>query len=210
MATTIMQTKLMKDDPPSAPRQPRSRLLVRDLALLSAFALLFYPLSYGEVEPSNGTLPVVRASKELPNVHVVHSYLLRGGAPTLAGIDELKQMGVKTIIDLRRNEQRIAAERQHAIQLGINYVSLPMGNFVPSERKQAEFLRIVQDASVNPAKAPVFVHCSHGSDRTSFMVALWRTKHDGWTIGQAITEMLQRGFFFHRFQKNLDSQSVFD
>lgn len=189
----------------------RGKQTVANALTMLTFALLFYPLDLSRPAESisPATTPTHNAH-ELPHFDAVHSYLLRGGAPTREGLKELKDMGVKTIIDLRRSEQNIKLEAFFADQLGLKYVSLPMGNFIPSNKKLGIFTRIVDAAAADPANAPVFVHCSHGSDRTSFMVALWRVQHDHWPIAQAAAEMIQQGFIVHKFRKDDINKPMFD
>ena len=61
------------------------------------------------------------------------------------------------------------------------------------------FLRI----AITPALQPVLMYCQHGSNRTGMMVAIYRVAVDGWTKAQAADEMVDRGFGFHPFWKNL-------
>jgi tyrosine-protein phosphatase SIW14 len=169
---------------------------------------MFYPFALAPTAEPTPRTPQ-HDYKALPNLHAVHSYLLRGGQPTPAGLAELKQMGVSTVIDLRRNRQNILAEQMYTQQLGLKYISLPMGNFVPSGNKQKQYLNALECASADPKVGKVFVHCSHGSDRTGFMVALWRVTHDGWSIAEAAAEAINHGFVIHRFRKD-DDGKMFD
>jgi hypothetical protein len=61
------------------------------------------------------------------------------------------------------------------------------------------FLRIV----INPGRTPVLVHCQHGADRTGTMCAIYRVAVQGWTKEEAIREMAEGGFGFHRACSNL-------
>ena len=61
------------------------------------------------------------------------------------------------------------------------------------------FLRVVAD----PARVPVFVHCSHGADRTGAMTAAYRVVVQGWDKEEAIREMIQGGFGYHTLWDNL-------
>jgi tyrosine-protein phosphatase SIW14 len=61
------------------------------------------------------------------------------------------------------------------------------------------FLRIATD----PTKQPVFLHCQHGSDRTGTMIAVYRMTVDGWTVNEAIDEMMRGGYGFHSMWTNL-------
>jgi protein tyrosine/serine phosphatase len=182
-------------------QRPQAPPTARNLLALGVFLLTFHlpGLTRAAEAPRHD---VVVESADLPRFDQVHSYFWRGAAPTFAGIDALKKLGVKTIVDLRRTPQRIEAERKYCSMIGVNYVSLPMGDFIPSAGKQKSFLKIVSEAAQNSQAAPVFLHCSHGSDRTGYLTALWRVTNDHWSAAEAITEMLQHGFFVHKFEPN--------
>jgi hypothetical protein len=151
-----------------------------------------------DVATRTGESIPVRARADLPKFMQVHPYLYRGGAPSDKGLLQLKQMGVKTIIDFRVKPAWVIHERQTAQSLGIRYINLPVGDFLPSNQQQEIFLTEASRASTQPEAGPLFVHCAHGSDRTGFFVALWRVKHDGWSLPAAVNEMFQNGFLIHR------------
>ena len=65
---------------------------------------------------------------------------------------------------------------------------------IPEQRQVVRFLTIVTD----PKKTPVLVHCRHGADRTGTMCAVYRIVVQGWTKEEAIKEMTDGGFGFHR------------
>jgi protein tyrosine/serine phosphatase len=98
-------------------------------------------------------------------------------------------MGVKTIIDLRRDY--IPEERQWANELGLQYFNLPLKASKAATKEQTEyFLRLVND----PANFPVYIHCKGGRHRTGAMTAVYRISHDGWTAQQAFDEMKKYDF----------------
>jgi protein tyrosine/serine phosphatase len=176
------------------------RINARNWLALIAYALTFH-LPMTSVAPSETLEQVTIKKADVPRFRKVHSYFWRGASPSYAGMDILKQLGVKTIVDLRRQQDVIEAERAYCAKLGIRYVNLPMGNFIPSIDKQATFLSLVGEAAGDPAKAPVFLHCSHGSDRTGYLTALWRVQHDNWCPLEATSEMLRYGFLLHKLDR---------
>jgi protein tyrosine/serine phosphatase len=96
----------------------------------------------------------------------------------------LKAMGVKTVIDLRRDY--VPEERKWASEAGLNYINIPLQASKAATKEQTEyFLRIVND----PANAPVYVHCKGGRHRTGALTGVYRITHDGWTAQQAFDEM---------------------
>ena len=129
------------------------------------------------------------APPPIRNFGKVNDNYFRGSQPTAAQMESLKAMGVKTIIDLRRDY--VPAERQWANELGLNYFNLPLLPGRAATKEQTEyFLRLVND----PANAPVYVHCKGGRHRTGAMTAVYRITHDGWTAEQAFEEMLKYDF----------------
>jgi tyrosine-protein phosphatase SIW14 len=60
----------------------------------------------------------------------------------------------------------------------------------PPVEHVAEFMTLVSD----PARQPVYVHCTGGNHRTGAMTAVYRMEMDGWTADQAYQEMKRYGF----------------
>jgi protein tyrosine phosphatase (PTP) superfamily phosphohydrolase (DUF442 family) len=109
--------------------------------------------------------PVRAAEKEtpdLPNFHTVGPRIWRGAAPTVAGLQKLRAMGVHTIIDLRISPDLVKQEKVEAQQMGFTWINLPMGSDPPTPREVSTFLAALKRAP----QEPVFVHCQHGADRT--------------------------------------------
>ena|SRR5688500_16298529 len=136
----------------------------------------------------------VVTTPEIKNFGKVNDNYFRGSQPTQSQMAALKAMGVKTIIDLRRDY--VPEARQWASELGLNYFNLPLKPSKPATAEQTEyFLRLVN----NPANAPVYVHCKGGRHRTGAMTGVYRISHDGWTAQQAFDEMMKyefdNGFF---------------
>ena len=125
----------------------------------------------------------------LKNFGKVNDNYFRGSQPTERQLAALKAMGIKTIVDLRRDF--VPEERQWASQLGLRYFNLPLKPHQPATKEQTEyFLQLVND----PANAPVYVHCRGGQHRTGAMTAVYRITHDGWTAQEAFEEMKKYDF----------------
>ena len=137
----------------------------------------------------------------LPNGGRVNDSLYRGAQPHPAGIQELKKLGITTIVDLRgENPAQRDSERQQAESLGIRFVSIPVSGWDPPSNEQvAQFLSLFRNR-----KEKVFVHCRFGDDRTGVFVATYRMAYEGWPTTQAMNEMYFFGFngFWHPSMKS--------
>jgi protein tyrosine/serine phosphatase len=128
----------------------------------------------------------------LPDLGKVDDSLYRGAQPKTKGIDELKKMGVDTIVDLRGERQGLREkERKHAESLGMRFVNIPgYGWASPSDKEMAQFFALVNEQP----KRQIFIHCWLGGDRVGMFVAAYRITFDGWTTDHAVQEM--RAFHF--------------
>ena len=131
----------------------------------------------------------------VPNLYWVANELYRGDQPSPQGMQNLKELGLKTIINLRS----FHSDRDEIGDTGLAYEHITMKAWHPEEKEAVRFLKIVTD----PQRTPVLVHCQHGSDRTGAMIAIYRIAVQGWSKAEAIREMTEGGFGFHYIWSNL-------
>jgi tyrosine-protein phosphatase SIW14 len=141
----------------------------------------------------------------LENFAKVSDALYRGAQPEREGFEQLKKMGIKTVINLRDNH----SDRLKLRGLGFRYVHIPCEASDPDLANVIAFLKVVTD----PAYQPVFVHCQHGSDRTGMMVACYRMAVQGWPKDRALAELPNFGFHtvwkdIRTFLKTLDPAAL--
>jgi tyrosine-protein phosphatase SIW14 len=132
----------------------------------------------------------------VPNFHQVNDHIYRGGQPNDEGWKSLAKLGIKTVIDLRRdsedNEHWIEKERKAVEAAGMRFVSVPMQGIVaPTDEAVAKVLGEMT------GDAPVFVHCKKGKDRTGTVVACYRIAHDRWDRQKAFVEAKSLGFHWY-------------
>jgi tyrosine-protein phosphatase SIW14 len=126
----------------------------------------------------------------IENFGRVDPVLYRGAQPAGRDYQDLRQLGVKSIINLTSDDSD-AGEKAMTERAGMTYVQIPMTTHTPPTAAQlGEFLSIVND----PASQPVYVHCVGGRHRTGVMTAVYRMTHDGWTPDRAFKEMKQYNF----------------
>lgn len=100
--------------------------------------------------------------------------IYRGGQPDETHFNALKQLGIKTIVNFRKEDllQR-RTERKLCEKHDINYVEFPFYGIFGFD---SDFIHQVVDTLHNNS-GPTYVHCLNGRDRTSVMVASYLVKH---------------------------------
>ena len=182
-------------------RKRRDRVTAAVLVALAAakawFAFIrpwtMRPHAPSSARPAHWAVPM--AIPELPNLHKVSEQLYRGAQPTAEGIRRLKELGVRTVVNLRN----LHSDHDEIGDSGLKYVHIGMNAWNAEEADVVEFLKVVSD----PENWPAFVHCEHGSDRTGTMCAVYRIVVQGWTIDEAVREMTEGGMGFHETWQNL-------
>lgn len=117
----------------------------------------------------------------LGNLGQVDAGLWRSAQPSADGYRRARELGVRTVVDLRGGKENAARVRA----AGLAYVPLRTSARRLDEDDLVAFLRVATD----PARRPVLVHCAAGHDRTGACVAAYRRVVDGWTADQALGEM---------------------
>jgi len=143
--------------------------------------------------PANWAQPVSMAG--VPNLFKVSDDLYRSAQPDSMGMKNLKQLGIKTVVNLRS----FHTDQDELGNTGPVREHIYMVAWHPEKEEAVRFLKIVSDS----ARTPVLVHCQHGSDRTGTMCAIYRVAVQGWSKEEAIAEMTGGGFGFHQIFANL-------
>ena len=129
------------------------------------------------------------AGVSIKNFGKVNEHYYRGSQPTQPEVEQLKKLGIKTVIDLRKDSER--AEADWVRGAGLQYFNILMkSSTAATEEQTTHFLKLVNDS----ANWPVYVHCKGGRHRTGALTAVYRITHDGWTADQAYQEMTEYDF----------------
>ncbi len=99
----------------------------------------------------------------------------------------LWKMGIRTVVNLRLSH----SERTAVEAAGMRSIEIPMDTM---KKIDPAAVRKALSALTDPANQPVFVHCTHGKDRTGVVVAVYRLEVDGWREPEAEAEMEACGF----------------
>lgn len=136
----------------------------------------------------------------IPNLHEVRPGLWRSGQPTTdSHWQQVKELGITRVVKLNFNAEG-SDEGARAIGLNVYELSIqPEGDqdildalldtFVrPDPARLAEAEQIIQ------LGGGVLVHCTHGWDRTGYVVGQSRVIDEHWTKEEAYAEMVALGF----------------
>ncbi|MGQ0553260.1 MAG: phosphatase domain-containing putative toxin [Planctomycetota bacterium] len=91
----------------------------------------------------------------------------------------VRRHGIRSVIDLRRNLDRIEREKQVLQKLGVTHTHLAAKQ-VPQPETLAQFVQILERT-----ERPVLIHCRHGSGRARVFGALYMIEFEGWSAERA-------------------------
>jgi protein tyrosine phosphatase (PTP) superfamily phosphohydrolase (DUF442 family) len=170
---------------------------VRVVAAALAWFLLASPVSATaevpvDARPASWAQPLQETG--FPNLFKVSDTLYRSAQPTDEALRNVKNLGIVTVVNLRA----FHSDRDE-LDPALGYEHIDMKTWHPEREDAVRFLAIVTD----PNRTPVLLHCKHGSDRTGAMTAIYRVAVQGWTKGEAIREMTEGGYGFHKVWGNL-------
>jgi protein tyrosine/serine phosphatase len=131
----------------------------------------------------------------VPNFHKVSDGLYRGAQPTAKGMQALEEFGIKTVVNLRSEH----SDSKAIEKTKLDYEEIGFNVLREEDADVVGFLKIIADAN----RAPVFVHCHLGSDRTGMMSAIYRIVIEDWSKDDAIEEMTQGGYGFYSGLNNI-------
>lgn len=131
----------------------------------------------------------------IPNFGQMDDRFYRGAQPTAEDYKALKEFGINTVIDLRKDSEPYSKSTVES--LGMKYVNIPMTGWTTKDESVAEFLKVVDD----PATGKFYVHCAAGKHRTGLIGAIYRLEKYGWDYNKAYEEMKNYEYYsgmFHR------------
>ncbi len=128
---------------------------------------------------------VAKDLEGLHNVVAYHEGFWSGGVPEgKAGFEQLRSMGVKTIISV----DGAVPDLELAKSMGMRYVHLPIGYDGFDDARKAELVRAVRDLP-----KPIYLHCHHGKHRSAGAAAAVAVSLGWMTNEQAAARMKVSG-----------------
>lgn len=131
----------------------------------------------------------------LLNFEKVSDRLYRGSQPTPLGWMTLHAMGITHVLKLNKSNEGVD---EPPVGIVVGATPLP-----PSTVTEIVEMPSMDDlhAAIEKIKVwltsggqKVYVHCTHGHDRTGLIIACYRVWVEGWPKEKAEKEMIDRGF----------------
>ncbi|MEO0571628.1 MAG: dual specificity protein phosphatase family protein [Bacteroidota bacterium] len=126
--------------------------------------------------------------KGFKRLHKLNDSVYRSEQPSTKGFQRLEAIGLKTIINFRRNKKDNRKARK--TQLVLEHFPLKTKELTKEQILTA--LKLVKSA-----QKPVLLHCWHGSDRTGAISAAYRIVFENWDKEEAIKELRKKEFGYH-------------
>ena len=165
--------------------------MIKAISLLLVFVSSVLGCSPNGIESSR---PVQWATpiqlEGVPNLYKVTDYLYRSSQPTQEGMKNLERLGIKTIINLRA----LYSDSDEIKETGLLVKELSVRVWDIEDSDVVRVLQIIRKRE----NGPFLIHCSSGSDRVGVMIAMFRVVEQGWAKEDAIQEMVNGGYGFHR------------
>lgn len=109
---------------------------------------------------------------------------------SFAQLDSMRRVyGISTIINLAKDAlpKKGPGEIEWSKQLGIEYVSVYLGDAPPSDQNWQKIRDLL-------SRGGVYLHCAHGADRTGAVIAKYRIEVEGIEPCDAYREARRFGF----------------
>jgi len=124
--------------------------------LAYALSCLLAPLVLLPAAARAGEIPATVDAVLVPSYRVIEPGLAGAGQPSPEALARLKQMGFRTVINLRTEQEGAAQERPLIEAQGLRYVSVPV---TPATLSLAD-VEAVEKVLADPAARPVLLHCA--------------------------------------------------
>lgn len=124
------------------------------------------------------------------NFHIVDNNLWRSSQPNSESIKRMKLHGLKSIINLRGDEQTDIWKKKLSDSLGIKYFSKPMD---ATKEQDLDYLKEILSLIEDENNQPVLVHCLGGKDRTGLIVGMYKLKYSNISMEDLKKEIIMYG-----------------
>ncbi|HJD76021.1 MAG TPA: tyrosine-protein phosphatase [Bacteroides reticulotermitis] len=133
-------------------------------------------------------------SSKLVNLYRIDDGVYRSEQPGKNDFKALEAYGITEVLNLRNRHN----DTDEASGTSLVLHRQKMKAHRVNEDQLIKALRVIHQR-----KGPIVIHCHHGSDRTGAVCAMYRIVFQGVSKEEAIREMKDGGFGFHRIYKNI-------
>lgn len=162
------------------------------LFLISFFVAASLIAADPRLRPETWGRPVV--SDRLDNWYQLDEKIYRASQPSRRGFEDAVKFGIKNVLNLRDNH----SDNFEAKGLKIKLYRVEMEADDVIEADWVTALKIIKNAD-----GPILIHCWHGSDWTGLLCAMYRITFQNWSKEDAIDELINGGYDFHKMYDNL-------
>ncbi|MEM9078974.1 MAG: dual specificity protein phosphatase family protein [Bacteroidota bacterium] len=155
----------------------------RNFSYFTIIYMLFFGWSFAQETPAEKI-----GIKGFKRLYKLNDSVYRSEQPGTKGFQQLEEIGLKTIINFRRNKKDDWKARK--TQLVLEHYPLKTKEL--TEEQILTALKLIQSA-----EKPVLLHCWHGSDRTGAISAAYRIVFEDWDKEKAIEELRKKEFGYH-------------
>jgi len=134
------------------------------------------------------------SSTKFTNLYMLNDSIYRCEQPDSLGFTIIKRLGIKSVLNLRSKHK----DDKLIYRLPLNLYNVEMKAENINDEEIINALKVLRNSP-----KPVIVHCMHGSDRTGAIIAMYRIVYQKWTKEQALNEMKNGGYGFHKVYANI-------
>ena len=163
-------------------------VLAAFVAFMAAGNLVIAGASVWVKETSRSSRESTPHIEGVGNLRRVDERVWRGAAPSMAGYERLAARGVRTVVDLRA-EDDVHVDTARLRRAGVRYVRIPIRD--GQTPREAEVDRFLSTVAASPGVT--FVHCGAGVGRTGTMAAAYAVATHELTSHQALRRNLAVG-----------------
>lgn len=164
------------------------------LCLISLFLCSSLLAADPRIRPESWARPVI--SDRLSNWHQLDEKVYRASQPSRDGFKDTVKFGIKNILNLRNNHSDNSEAK--GLKIKLHRVEMEADDVI-----EADLIKALK--TIKNSDGPILIHCWHGSDRTGLVCAMYRITFQNWSKDDAIDELVNGGYGFHKMYKNLPS-----
>lgn len=166
--------------------------MIKSCCFLLFLLFTFFTSSAQLPEVQKITIP----GSTLRNIYSIDKRIYRSEQPNRTDFKALEKCGIREVLNLRC----LHNDKDEAEGTGITLHHIRTNAYSIDEQEIIEALRIIKNR-----KGPIVFHCLHGSDRTGAVCAMYRIVFQNISKEEAIRELTEGGFGYHRIFINIIS-----